>query len=234
MMLDAKNDMQVAEESTIIVDQYRRSATQDTSGQSNTYNGLRIHTLPGLHEHVAGLVGEYVGSGGAAVDLGAGSGALISRLSDMGLVPTAIDYVEENFQLHDTVKFLQLDLNGRFADAVDDQYEVVTAIEIIEHIENPRHFLREAAKLCKPGRGKIFLTTPNIDNPVSKAFFCRFGTHMWFSDKAYVEDGHITPLSRWQLRKIADEIELDVVYEGSFGDPFLQLTHWLKMRLFLG
>ena len=219
-------------EATIIVDRFQQFATQDVTGKQSNYLGLRIHTLPGLHERVAELVEEYVGSGGAAVDLGAGSGALISRLSDMGFAPTAVDYVAENFRLQDSVKFFRADLNGPFAAAVGEQFELVTAVEIIEHLENPRHFLREALKLCKPGKGRIILTTPNTDNPISKAMFCRFGTHMWFSDEDYAAQGHITPLSRWQIHKIADEAGLDVLHEESFGDPFLRLGRWPKMRLF--
>ena len=229
--MDWQNGMSdLSETTTIISNPYKRSATQNFDGHVNTYKGLRIHTLRGLHEHVAGLISEYVGCSGAAVDLGAGSGALAARLNDMGLAPTAVDYVEENFQLHDTIKFLRTDLNGGFADIVGEQFDLVTAVEIIEHLENPRHFLRQAAKLCKPGVGRIILTTPNIDSPVSKAIFCRFGNFSWFADENYVENGHITPLSHWQIRKMFEEIGLDVLHEGSFGNPFEKLGHWPKIR----
>jgi len=217
---------------TVIVSKYEQSAKNDIIAEGNSYNGLRIHTLPGLHEHLAELIRIHVRNYGQAFDLGAGSGALSSRLRDMGFSPTAVDYVAENFRLHEKIPFIRADLNGQYSDVIDNQADLVTAIEIVEHLENPRHFLRQAIKLCKPNGGKIILTTPNLDNPVSKAFFCRFGHHMWFSDKDYLEQGHITPLSRWQIHKIAEEIGLEILHEGSFGDPFLKLSRWPKLRLF--
>lgn len=218
-------------ESIIIPGPYRRAAAQIVDGM-DAYKGLHIHALPGLHQHLADLIKEHVGCSGSALDLGAGSGAFVSRLKDLGFAATAIDYVAENFQLHDAIDFVQADLNGLFSEAVDDRFDLVTAVEIIEHLENPRNFLREAAKLCEPREGKIILTTPNTDSPVSKAIFCRFGTHMWFSDGDYENQGHITPLSRWQVRKIADENNFHVLYEGSFGDPCRKLGRWSRMRYF--
>lgn len=231
-MADKGNDKSDDGKPAILVGQYQHPPAEGVGGQSNIYNGLRIHTTPGLHNHLGDIISQYSTRGGTAVDLGAGTGALVSRLRDMGFEPIAVDYVAENFQLHDSVNFIRTDLNSDFSQALALHADLVTAVEIIEHVENPRHFLREAAKLCKPGGGKILLTTPSTDNPVSKALFCRSGNHMWFGDKDYDESGHITPLSRWQIRKMAEEIGLDYLYEGSFGDPFSKLNNRPRIKEF--
>lgn len=49
----------------------------------------------------------------------------------------------------------------------DDSFDVVTAMEILEHIEDPAKALLEAKRVCRPG-GSVIVTTPNkliIDDP---------------------------------------------------------------------
>ena len=41
------------------------------------------------------------------------------------------------------------------------KYDLIIAIELIEHIENPFHFVREIAKSLNPN-GQAILTSPNI------------------------------------------------------------------------
>ena len=45
----------------------------------------------------------------------------------------------------------------------DKSFDVVTATEVIEHLENPRLFLRDINRVLKPG-GLCVLSTPNILN----------------------------------------------------------------------
>lgn len=49
----------------------------------------------------------------------------------------------------------------------DNSFDVVTAMEILEHIEDPAKALLEAKRVCKSG-GSVIVTTPNkliIDDP---------------------------------------------------------------------
>jgi len=49
----------------------------------------------------------------------------------------------------------------------DNSFEVVTAMEILEHVEDPEKLLMEAKRVCKP-KGTIIVTSPNkliIDDP---------------------------------------------------------------------
>lgn len=147
----------------------------------------------------------------------------------MGFNITATDYVVENFRLAGKVPFISCDLNKDFANEFEGQFDGITGIEIIEHLENPRHFLRQCHRALKPG-GQLLLTTPNIDSAVSKAMFLRTGQFLWFSDRDYQREGHMTPLSQWQLQKSAEEVNFETIYRGSFGDPFRHLTQWRNMR----
>jgi hypothetical protein len=83
-------------------------------------------------------------------------------------------------------------------------------------MENPRHFLRQCRLLLKEG-GKIFITTPNIDSMMAKAYYVRTGTFWMFSDDYYHSVGHITPVSKWLLSKSLEETGFRVSETGSFA-----------------
>ena len=222
--------------STIIVGQYQAAAS--AAAGSNSYGGLRIHALPGLHECLAGLVVRHVPARARILDLAAGSGSMFMRLRDVGFRPHAADYVAENFKLAG-VPFAKVDLNLSFADAFrGEEFGAIMASEIIEHLENPRHFLRECRRILGPD-GVILLSTPNPENGGSAASFIRSGQFLWFSDHDYRLQGHITPLTRWQLGRCLDEAGFELAWEGSFGavasklegSPRLRALAWVIDRV---
>ena len=92
-------------------------------------------------------------------------------------------------------------------------------LEIIEHLENPRHFVRQCAALLKPGGGLI-LSTPNLDTPRSILNFVQRGTFKFFDDHHHAKDGHITPLSQWQLKTAIADAGLDVRALETAGAPY--------------
>lgn len=199
-------------ERTIIVDRYRADA--DTAS-SNEYQGLRVHALPGLHDFLAECIATHFAPGSRVLDLAAGSGALCRRLKDLGHSPTGIDYVAENFRAQG-IGCIQADLNDDFSRLFAEPFEGLVASEIIEHLENPRHFARQCFKLLKPGR-RMILSTPNVDCPGSLAMFVTSGQFHWFSDHDYHEMGHINPLTQWQIGKCFGEAGFRFVWKGSFG-----------------
>lgn len=200
----------------IEVDMYRAAALVDSA---QGYKGLRIHALPGLHDYTAECIYSHVAPGTSVLDLAAGSGAMSQRLVDAGYVVTATDYVTENFRLHSSVPFFQADLNEQFSRGRERSFGAIMASEIIEHLENPRNFTRECFNLLSPG-GVLVLSTPNLDNAASITGFLRSGAFQWFSDREYKRDGHITPLTQWQISKCVAEAGFESLEMKSFGDPY--------------
>ena len=215
------------QEGTIIVNKYVKSTRN--SPMDYHYRGLKVHALYGLHEHIATLATKFFEKGSNLLDLGAGSGAMSLRLADLGFRVTAVDILEESFALRGIIPFKRLDLNTSFSKEFNIKFDGILAIEIIEHLENPRKFLRECVKLLNPN-GNIIITTPNIDNPVSKALFVRQGSFMWFNDFNYKWEGHISPMSQWEIQKIVEENKLEVRAIHSFGDPYKDVKkRWIKL-----
>lgn len=92
------------------------------------------------------MLKRYVRVGATVLDMAAGSGALSLRLQDAGYAVQATDYVTENFRLRDRIPFIQLDLNSDFSEAFQQPFDCIAACEIIEHPENPRHFMRQCKR----------------------------------------------------------------------------------------
>jgi 2-polyprenyl-3-methyl-5-hydroxy-6-metoxy-1,4-benzoquinol methylase len=161
---------------TVITELYANQATKAAVSAEYSYKGLSIHALAGLHDFIGELGKKIFPQPARLLDIAAGSGAMALRLQEMGHTVTACDYVKDNFRLHDSIEFFQLDLNTQFSAVLPDLFDGVIAVEIIEHLENPRNFLREIFAKLAPG-GRLILTTPNLDNPVSIAMFIRLG---WF------------------------------------------------------
>lgn len=210
------------------VARFRAAAKIQTPSSENSYRGLQIHARAGLHEFIGRVVEAHVGAGSTIVDLAAGSGAMSLRLKDLGYRVTAYDYIKENFRVCDQVDFCRVDLNLPFADRIS-RADAVVAVEIIEHLENTRHFFREVSGVLSPG-GIAVVTTPNVGNPVSRAMFLRDGRQQWFLEKDYKAQGHITPVQPWVLLAAAQEAGLVCAKLTSYGDPFEALAEAPRMK----
>jgi len=101
--------------------------------------------------------------GKSALDVGCGAGLLAEPLARLGAAVTAIDPAQELIDAaieHSAGQGLAIDYRVAAIEDVDGRFDLVTAMEVIEHTADPQAFLNALARRLAAG-GLLFLSTPN-------------------------------------------------------------------------
>jgi SAM-dependent methyltransferase len=204
-----------------------------------SYEGRHIGCAPGTHEALAKLIGKHVRERRSVLDIGAHSGALLLRLRDLGFSDlTGADLDATRFDVPNST-FKQLDLNSPFASQFDRKFQIITATDVIEHLDSPRNFLGEAHKLLEDG-GLIAITLPNVASWQGRLKFLLRGELWGFGEKNYRLQRHISPITFEQMTMMLHEIGFHPIESGaagSFSTPvmsLLTLPLWATISLFGG
>lgn len=117
----------------------------------------------------AGLAGKRV------LDVGCGGGLLAEAMADLGAEVTGIDLAEANLdvaRLHALDSGVRVDYRHLSVEALaaeaPESFDVVTCMELLEHVPDPGSVIRACARLVRPG-GDVVLSTLNR-NPKSYLF----------------------------------------------------------------
>ncbi len=149
------------------------------------------------------LIDRHMG-GGVLLDVGCGTGQLWSYIADHFHRYEGADAVRYDGFPAEAV-FHRIDLDSGRVPLPDEYADVVVAVETIEHLENPRAFVRELTRLTKPG-GWMVITTPNQLSVLSKLTLVLRNEFNAFRAGSY--PAHLTALLEVDLRRIAKECGL--------------------------
>jgi 2-polyprenyl-3-methyl-5-hydroxy-6-metoxy-1,4-benzoquinol methylase len=184
--------------------------------QQEEYNGIQEMAAYGLHRGVFNMLKPYLKPGMKVLDFGCGKGAFSQRLIDAGMTVHACD-IDTDQIMAKVSKKIKLDLNGSdITQIITEKYDVVIAMEIIEHLQNPWKYMDDCIKILNPG-GLIVFSTPNVSNFVSRMRFLMRGTITAF-EKNDLAHGHITPLTFVQLENMFSTFGLKIIAKGHAGD----------------
>jgi SAM-dependent methyltransferase len=182
---------------------------------SNRSDWPKHAAAPGTHEAVLSIVREFIERGPkttlTACDVPCGAGAFSKRIAEMGIDVTAVDIAAADNFIFDPEKRILHDCNKGLPFA-SDSLDAVVSIEGIEHLENPSQFIRECARVAKPG-GLIILTTPNVDSFRSRKYVFSRGYHKYFgpSQNGQKDSGHLLPVDAMFVINTAGKSGLELV-----------------------
>lgn len=101
------------------------------------------------------------------VDLGCGGGILMEALAEAGAIVTGVDLNETALtqaRQHAELKQLNIDYQleniETFSQNHTGKFDLVTCMEMLEHVPDPESIIASAARLLKPG-GMAFFSTIN-------------------------------------------------------------------------
>lgn len=160
---------------------------------------------PYIIDRVLSLI-DKVPKDARILDIATGQGYVAERLRYLGFsrLYTA-DISDTHFKLDKArYHFKQVDANLPLP-YNKSFFDVIISSETIEHLENPRSFMREVKRILKPG-GLFILTTPSVENILSRLFFLFTGRLAFHTDRDYRLSGHIAITPTWLLEKFAQEI----------------------------
>jgi 2-polyprenyl-6-hydroxyphenyl methylase/3-demethylubiquinone-9 3-methyltransferase len=101
--------------------------------------------------------------GKSALDVGCGAGLLAEPLARLGASVSGLDASPEVIAVarqHAATMGLAIDYRVGDVQALEGQFDLVTAMEVIEHVADPETFLKALARRLAPG-GLLVMSTPN-------------------------------------------------------------------------
>jgi 2-polyprenyl-3-methyl-5-hydroxy-6-metoxy-1,4-benzoquinol methylase len=195
-------------------------------GRARKSRGISNQDILGM---VVRVLAKRQVSGEFIVDVGCGQGDLCSYVRSRFERYIGIDAVRyEDFP--DQAEFFLLDVDSGCIPFPEGSADVVAAVEVIEHLENPRDFMRKLTALAKPG-GWVIVTTPNQLSFLSLLTLILKHKFQAFQDVHY--PAHLTALLEIDLRRIAGEcgltrIDIDYTLAGRIPGTALHYPRFLS------
>jgi 2-polyprenyl-6-hydroxyphenyl methylase/3-demethylubiquinone-9 3-methyltransferase len=165
----------------------------DESGPMAPLHRLNPVRMAYIEEKILALTGRTNLKGLSIADIGCGGGLAAEALAQRGATVTGIDAGAENIAVaaaHAKAQKLKIDYRATTVEALaasGETFDAVTALEIIEHVDDVPLFVESCAQLVRPGGVLIFSTLNRTPKSfalgiVAAEYILRWlkpGTHNW-------------------------------------------------------
>lgn len=133
----------------------------DLNGEFKPLHDINPVRLSFIEEKSQGLASKEI------LDVGCGGGILAESMAKAGAQVTGIDLAKDSLdvaKLHGLESGVSVDYElmsaEDFARAFPESKDIVTCLEMLEHVPDPASVIRACADIVKPG-GRIFFSTIN-------------------------------------------------------------------------
>ncbi|MCJ2375269.1 bifunctional 2-polyprenyl-6-hydroxyphenol methylase/3-demethylubiquinol 3-O-methyltransferase UbiG [Vibrio sp. ZSDZ34] len=197
----------------------------DLEGEFKPLHQINPLRLNYVLDHANGLFGKKV------LDVGCGGGILSESMAVQGAEVTGLDMGREPLEvarlhaLESNVKvtYVQNTIE-QHADEHPETYDVITCMEMLEHVPDPLSVVRSCAKLIKPG-GQVFFSTLNRN--LQSYLFAIVGAEKLLKIVPEGTHDHEKFIKPSELLKMIDHSELTAL--GITGLQYNPLTDTYKL-----
>ena len=192
-----------------------------------SYNADKIATRS-TYEKMLDLLEPYRAPGAKMIDIGAASGMFVKWAQERGwdaigqdISSAAAQMASENGVVVQTIPVEQIPVST---------YAAVTALDVIEHVDQPRQFLRSLLNGLVPG-GVILINTPDAESVLGRVL-----RHRWH---AVCPPEHVVLFSKKSLIQLVEQEGNDVVWVGRIPKTFRlsyifsTAARWLNLKAML-
>lgn len=169
-------------------------------GQKITDASSYLHSDHSLVEELVFAIKTGLDPGARVLEVGCGGGHTAARLSQLGFVVTATDFSETALE-QSSLRYPALDFQAADATALhftDGSFDGAVAVELIEHLADPRAHVREVYRVLRE-RGTYFVKTPN-----------RLLHDLYYRSNPEVARWHPSVMSAAELRSLLNSEGFDV------------------------
>ncbi len=140
------------------------------------------------------------------LDVGCGTGGFLLEAEKLGYQVTGVDFDREQTKVAKSfgLKNVYAEDVVNFLNKHTGEFDVITGFEIIEHLDNPREFLKAISGALKPG-GFLCLSTPNSRRIGPRNEFWDFPYHhltRWSKESL----GNVVRMENYKSIKIKEEL----------------------------
>jgi len=170
------------------------------------------------------VINLFPGQVEKVLELGCGEGVTLKYIKEIGLAHWVCGVYFHNESLEKAKKngvdkVLNIDLNSFDVNAIEDNYDVVLCMYVLEHVTDPWGVVKVLKSLLTD-KGVLIASIPNVQN-IRVVFPLLFG--QWsYKDCGVLDQGHL----RFFTRKTA----IDLITQGGFDIVkvvSLKEKHWL-------
>lgn len=161
-------------------------------------------------------VSKFVSPPGHLLDVGCATGILLTQANLLGWTPEGIEPSRWAAKIGMS-KGLNINVGTLSTVSIKKRFDVITCIDVIEHVDSPTELLIQMRKLLKPN-GVLCIVTPNISAPIA-----RFLGEGWW----HVRPDHIFYFTPKTLINVATKVGLSPILQTTYPWTF-SLNYWIS------